>query len=120
VEWSKAKVRKERWEEEVRLLREEMKRVLQFLRWRSSWWEERRGARRTGVSRELAVGLDAYAARQAALHRDIARKFKLAWDTSAATAVRMAVREDALLMEGMAAYARAADGEVEDASHSGN
>ncbi|KAJ7027962.1 hypothetical protein C8F04DRAFT_1212258 [Mycena alexandri] len=88
VEWSKAKARKERWEEEVELLREEMKRVLRFLRWRSVWWEARRGSREQ-VSRELASGLDAYAARQAAVHRDIARKFKTAWDTSAATALNI-------------------------------
>ncbi|KAJ7711510.1 hypothetical protein B0H16DRAFT_1480294 [Mycena metata] len=87
VEWSKAKARNQRWEEEVELLREEMKRVLRFLRWRS-------------VSRELASGIEAYTARQAALHRDISRKFKTAWDTSAATAVRLAVRENTLFMEG--------------------
>ncbi|KAJ7023334.1 hypothetical protein C8F04DRAFT_1271538 [Mycena alexandri] len=86
VEWSKAKARKERWEEEVELLREEMKRVLRFLRW------------------QLASGLQAYAARQAALHRDIARKFKTAWDMSAATAVRTAIREDTVLMEAMSAF----------------
>ncbi|KAJ7749884.1 hypothetical protein B0H16DRAFT_1318981 [Mycena metata] len=103
VEWSKAKARKERWEEEVDLLREEMKCVLCFLRWRAVWWESQRGSR-TAVSRELASGLEAYAARQAVMHRDIARKFKTAWDTSAATAVRTAVREDALLMEAMSAF----------------
>ncbi|KAJ7038352.1 hypothetical protein C8F04DRAFT_1179974 [Mycena alexandri] len=103
VEWSKAKARKERWEEEVELLREEMKRVLRFLRWRAVWWEERR-ASRGNVSRELASGLQAYAARQAALHRDIARKFKTAWDMSAATAVRTAIREDTVLMEAMSAF----------------
>ncbi|KAJ7695594.1 hypothetical protein B0H16DRAFT_1485253, partial [Mycena metata] len=105
VEWSKAKARKERWEEEVELLREEMKRVLRFLRWRSVWWEARRGSR-DQVSRELTSGLDAYAARQAAMHRDIARKFKTAWDTSAATAVRTTVREDAVLMEAMTVFTR--------------
>ncbi|KAJ7705153.1 hypothetical protein B0H16DRAFT_1482433, partial [Mycena metata] len=105
VEWSKAKARKERWEEEVDLLREEMKRVLRFLQWRSVWWELRRTSREQ-VSRELASGLEAYAVRQAALHRNIARKFKTAWETSAETAVRMAVREDTLLMEGMQAFAR--------------
>ncbi|KAJ7062990.1 hypothetical protein B0H15DRAFT_794749 [Mycena belliarum] len=105
VEWSKAKARKERWEEEVLLLREEMKRVLRFLRWRSGWWEVRRSMRQTNVSPELAAGLTAYAARQAALTREIARTFKRAWDTSVATAVRMAVLEDTVLAEGMAHFA---------------
>ncbi|KAJ6455636.1 hypothetical protein C8R47DRAFT_1228133 [Mycena vitilis] len=110
VEWSKAKARKERWEEEVALLREEMKRVLRFLRWRAQWWETRRASRRAGVSPELRGGLEAYAARQAAGAREIARRFKTSWDTSAATAVRMAVRDDAALAEGMAAFAEASEG----------
>ncbi|KAJ7745301.1 hypothetical protein B0H16DRAFT_1462817 [Mycena metata] len=104
VEWSKVKARKERWEEEVELLHEEMKRVLRFLRWRALWWETWRGMRNTGVSRELAAGLQAYAARQASLHRDIARKFKAAWETSAAMAVRVAIREDNLLQQGMEVF----------------
>ncbi|KAJ7716269.1 hypothetical protein B0H16DRAFT_1339234 [Mycena metata] len=52
VEWSKAKACKERWEEEVELLREEMKRVLRFLRWRAMWWESQRGRRTGQVSQE--------------------------------------------------------------------
>ncbi|KAJ7197993.1 hypothetical protein GGX14DRAFT_374552 [Mycena pura] len=116
VEWSKAKARKERWEEEVQLLREEMKRVLRFLRWRATWWEMRRGIRRE-VSARVRAGLEAYAARQAAGTRQIARRFKTAWDTSAATAVRVAVLEDALLMESMSAFAEASqiDEEIDEA-----
>ncbi|KAJ7847056.1 hypothetical protein B0H13DRAFT_2362609 [Mycena leptocephala] len=120
IQWSKAKARKERWEEEVELLREEMKRVLRFLRWRALWWEGRRGARREGVTPALRAGLEAYAARQAALARQVARRFKTAWDASAATAVRTAVR-DAMLAESMAAFADAAEGQVAGSSNeSGN
>ncbi|KAJ7226772.1 hypothetical protein GGX14DRAFT_627021 [Mycena pura] len=71
VEWSKAKARKDRWVEEVQLLREEMKRVLRFLRWRTLWWETRRGARRDSTERGIQAGLDAYAARQAAETADM-------------------------------------------------
>ncbi|KAJ7186909.1 hypothetical protein C8R46DRAFT_1206901 [Mycena filopes] len=106
VEWSKAKARKARWEEEVELLREEMKRVLRFLRWRAQWWEERRAKRRLNVTPELRAGLEAYAARQAWLAREVARKFKRVWDASAATAVRLAVSEESVLSEGMAAFIR--------------
>ncbi|KAJ7016350.1 hypothetical protein C8F04DRAFT_1281664 [Mycena alexandri] len=105
VEWSKAKARKERWEEEVMLLREEMKRVLRFLRWRAVWWETRRATRREEVSAELRAGLEAYAARQAAGSREIARRFKSAWDASAATAVRSALQDDAILAESMGVFA---------------
>ncbi|KAJ6463803.1 hypothetical protein C8R47DRAFT_1224959 [Mycena vitilis] len=112
VEWSKTKARKERWEEEVELLREEMKRVLRFLRWRAVWWESQRSARRD-VAAEVRAGLDAYAARQAAGARQIARRFKTAWDTSAATAVRLAVRDDELLAVGMSAFVEAEGGTEE-------
>ncbi|KAJ7729518.1 hypothetical protein DFH07DRAFT_781911 [Mycena maculata] len=80
VEWSKAKAWKEQWEEEVELLREEMKCVLRFLRWHTMWWETRRATRREGVTPELLAGLQAYAARQGAIHREIAQGFKRVWD----------------------------------------
>ncbi|KAJ6478376.1 hypothetical protein C8R45DRAFT_934146 [Mycena sanguinolenta] len=100
VEWSRAKARKERWEE-VQLLREEMKRVLQFLRWRGAWWEARRATRREGVSAELWAGLD------------LSRRFKSAWDTLAAMALRMAVAEDALFMECVSPYGEDMGGDAE-------
>jgi hypothetical protein len=98
----------------VELLREEMKRVLRFLRWRAAWWEGRWSRRRERVSAALRAGLEAYAARQAAATREIARRFKRAWDTSAAMAVRMAVEGEALLAEDMAAFDAASGGEVEE------
>ncbi|KAJ7180030.1 hypothetical protein C8R43DRAFT_871280 [Mycena crocata] len=88
VEWSKAKARKERWEEEVALLEEEMRRVLRYLRWRALWWEKRRGMRTEKVSVALRAGLDAHATRHAAMCRDMGRRFKKAWDTSAEEVVR--------------------------------
>ncbi|KAJ7721966.1 hypothetical protein DFH07DRAFT_783991 [Mycena maculata] len=106
VEWSKAKARKERWEEEVELLREEMKRVLRFLWWHTMWWEIRRATRREGVTPELLAGLQAYAARQAAIHREITRGFKRVWDQSVETVVQQAVQEDVLVAEGMTTFVR--------------
>ncbi|KAJ7078641.1 hypothetical protein C8R43DRAFT_965974 [Mycena crocata] len=103
VEWSKAKARRDRWEEEVLLLREEMKHVLRFLRWRAMWWETKRGVRREQTTQQLRDGLDAYAARQAALHRTIARRYKTAWDTSAAVVVQVALQEEAWLAASRAA-----------------
>ncbi|KAJ7106119.1 hypothetical protein C8R43DRAFT_906260, partial [Mycena crocata] len=99
VEWSKAKARKERWEEEVRLLREEMRRVLRTLRWHAEWWERKRGNRSDRISWELCAGLDAYASRQAVLHRAISRRLKKAWETSREQVVRMALEEDTLFAE---------------------
>ncbi|KAJ7017149.1 hypothetical protein C8F04DRAFT_979871, partial [Mycena alexandri] len=78
VEWSKAQARKERWLEEVQLLREEMKRVLRMLRTIQGEWAERAGAR-TDVDPELAAGLKAYARRQVYVHRRIAEAFYAGW-----------------------------------------
>ncbi|KAJ7168780.1 hypothetical protein C8R46DRAFT_1218172 [Mycena filopes] len=64
VEWCRAKARKQRWEEEVLLLREEMRRVLRYLEWQAAWWLERVSAR-GNVVMPLQAGLEAYARRQA-------------------------------------------------------
>ncbi|KAJ7470067.1 hypothetical protein B0H11DRAFT_1730986 [Mycena galericulata] len=93
VEWSKAMARRDRWVEEVKKLREEMKFVLRMLRWiQSEWqiWAEQR----EDVDAELAAGLRGYAARQVAVHQRIAAGFHAGWNKSVATAVRDAVRED--------------------------
>ncbi|KAJ7173531.1 hypothetical protein C8R46DRAFT_1161384 [Mycena filopes] len=74
VEWSKALARKDRWVEEVQLLREEMKRVLRMLRTIQREWTDRVGVR-TGIDAALAGGLNAYALRQAYVHRQIAEAF---------------------------------------------
>ncbi|KAJ7716210.1 hypothetical protein B0H16DRAFT_1801736 [Mycena metata] len=94
VEWSKAKARKERWEEEVELLREEMKRVLRFFAVAGAVVGD--ATRDEEDWRIAAIGGWFGGA---------------AWDTSAATAVRVAMREDELfLQEGMSAFANIADG----------
>jgi hypothetical protein len=93
VDWSKAKARRDRWVEEVMLLREEMKRVLRMLHWEQGVWRDRATARSPGEP-ELAAGLKAYAARQTDLHHRIATGFFGEWNRSVATAVRDAVRQD--------------------------
>jgi hypothetical protein len=65
VEWVKARACALRWKEELILLEEEMRRVLVFGTWMSSWWEQQAG-RRQGLREDLAEGLAAYAAEQAA------------------------------------------------------
>ncbi|KIM71813.1 hypothetical protein PILCRDRAFT_24708, partial [Piloderma croceum F 1598] len=74
VEWAKAKVRADRWEEEVVLLDEEMRRVLEFCRWKVSWWAEQ-VPRREALPAPLAEGLKAYAAEQA----DMEHRISLSW-----------------------------------------
>ncbi|KAJ7025133.1 hypothetical protein C8F04DRAFT_968170 [Mycena alexandri] len=78
VEWSRAKARKNRWDEEVELLREEMRRVIRYLVWETARWEELavRSAGRQDVTREMRDGLRAYAAKQANMHHELCVLFQ--------------------------------------------
>ncbi|KAJ7687974.1 hypothetical protein B0H16DRAFT_1753198 [Mycena metata] len=93
VEWSKAQARKERWVEEVQLLREEMKRVLRMLRTIQGEWAER-AEKRKDIDLPLAAGLKAYALRQIYVHRRIAQTFYAGWSVSVAAAVQQVVARD--------------------------
>ncbi|KAK7032023.1 CxC2 domain-containing protein [Favolaschia claudopus] len=99
IEWSRAQARRDRWTEEVMLLREEMKRVLRFLHSRAIWWEERLVVERE-VREDVRAGLRAYAARQASTARAIARRFRSMWDTAAAEVVRAALEDEAGMVPG--------------------
>jgi hypothetical protein len=94
VEWCKARARALRWTEEVCLLLEEMRRVLQFLEWKASVWEARAttfgddgdaehntielvGSRLLLHNRQ--EGLRAYALYQAWIQRELCRKFRSLW-----------------------------------------
>ncbi|KAK6997424.1 CxC2 domain-containing protein [Favolaschia claudopus] len=100
IEWSKAKARRDRWVEEVHLLREEMKRVLRSLSYVQGQWEARRDTPRVADA-ALASGLEAYANRQIAIHRRIAASFHTGWNVSVATAVRDVVRQDGTIYDGL-------------------
>ncbi|KAJ6518235.1 hypothetical protein C8R47DRAFT_1031630 [Mycena vitilis] len=87
VEWARARARKDRWTEEVMLLREEMRRVLRYLEWQERWWRER-AALRTDWSAAVAAGAYAYAMKQAGWHRRLAGYFQTKWDIPAVAAAR--------------------------------
>ena len=74
MEWAKAKAHADRWEEEVILVDEEMRRVLEFCRWKTEWWLEQVPLRE-GLRPQLAEGLHAYAEEQA----DMERRICLSW-----------------------------------------
>lgn len=78
IEWCKSRARALRWSEEVELLREEMRRVIQFFAWQAAWWEGQ-GKRRVGESVAHAEGLQAYAGRQANLRHRMADYFRTLW-----------------------------------------
>ncbi|KAF7984577.1 hypothetical protein HWV62_13799 [Athelia sp. TMB] len=83
IEWCKSRARAMRWSEEVLLLREEMRRVIAFLSWHADWWI-RQGEGRTDIdlSPEVRQGLQAYAARQAAIRKSMATHFDSLWTTA--------------------------------------
>jgi hypothetical protein len=85
VEWAKAKARADRWEEDVILLDEEMRRVLEFCSWKARWWKERVSLREN-LPGPYAEGLCAYAAEQA----DMEQRIRTAWTTKWADARQLA------------------------------
>ena len=57
---------------------EEMRRTLQFCRWKENWWREQVSLRQLDASEHILLeGLKAYAERQAALEHSI----YVAWET---------------------------------------
>ena len=80
-EWAKSRARANRCKEEVLLLKEEMRRALVFLEWKSDWWLQRQGVRE-GLTRELDEGLRAFAVGQADLQRHLAAHFRGIWKGS--------------------------------------
>ncbi len=83
-EWVKSKARADRWNEEVQLVKEEMRRVLAFLEWKAFWWAEE-GGRVLEVRPDIADGICAYAAKQASIYHALARSFKMSWESASET-----------------------------------
>ncbi|KAF7366851.1 CxC2 domain-containing protein [Mycena sanguinolenta] len=83
VEWCKAYARVKRWREEFLLLQEEMVRCLHTLEWQAKLWDQRANpAHYTGkvaYAPTHLVGAMAFAARQAALRRKLAIRFRRLW-----------------------------------------
>jgi hypothetical protein len=79
VQWAKSRSCAKRWSEEVMLLREEMRWVLAYFEYKSTWWEERETGQGHQVSPEIAEGLRFYAQCQAQLQQDIASQFLTMW-----------------------------------------
>lgn len=82
VEWAKSFARAERWSEEVKLLAEEMRRVVAFLSWKQSWWTLQADRRKNAVKDldgDLHSGLEGYALKQADTYRRLAISFTRKW-----------------------------------------
>jgi len=69
-EWAKSQARSNRAIEEVRLLREEMRRLVEFLNWKARWWTERQTLRSSN-NKALFEGITSYAIKQARVQREL-------------------------------------------------
>ena len=78
IEWCKSRAQAMRFSEEVELLLEESRRILQFFKWQESWWIAR-AEHKKDISVMRSEGLRAYALRQAALHADLRKHFSHIW-----------------------------------------
>jgi hypothetical protein len=65
TEWAQTRARMCRWKEELLIIQEEMRRVLAFFGWKSSWWLEQAN-RRLNVESSVQSGVVAYAHKQSA------------------------------------------------------
>jgi hypothetical protein len=78
VEWAKSKARADRWQEEITLLTEEMRRVLRYFEWKASWWRTQQD-RRSQASVDVRDGVAAYAQKQTTVVNKLARSFASKW-----------------------------------------
>lgn len=78
VEWAKAMAHSDRWKKEILLLTEEMRRVIQYLHWKSWWWSYQ-GHLRNTASDDINKGAIAYAAKQSDIWSSLATSFAARW-----------------------------------------
>ncbi|KAG6808449.1 hypothetical protein H0H92_004083 [Tricholoma furcatifolium] len=80
VDWAKAQARLLRWEEEVELIQEEMRRVVTYLLWQADWWRLKvAGAHGVTSDPSLWSGLGAYAESQADMFDSLAASSAACW-----------------------------------------
>ncbi|KAF7317925.1 CxC2 domain-containing protein [Mycena kentingensis (nom. inval.)] len=97
VEWSKAYARVRRWREEVRILAEEWRRLPLLFAYEERQWSNRAAGVEVGkMDVEQAEGLVAYAAKQADVYRNLARR---AEQTRTAPRLRRGQRRSAVVRE---------------------
>lgn len=88
-EWARSYSRHQRWGEDVVLLVEEMRRVVEYLDNKAKWWRlqsHRRRDKSPNTRTDILQGLSAYADRQAALMKGLAQSFACRWHTMLANA----------------------------------
>jgi hypothetical protein len=80
TEWAKSRARTNRCKEEVMLLKEEMRRVGEFLNWKVRWWRDREEWRKDADG-ALLEGLRGYGRKQSILQKSLADEFLRIWQS---------------------------------------
>ncbi|KAJ7720502.1 hypothetical protein B0H14DRAFT_3098545 [Mycena olivaceomarginata] len=79
IKWAKTRARAWRWTEEVDLVEEEMRRVLEFHNWKAQWWMTLVSEHPGVTDENLREGLAAYAERQSQIQLDLRQRFATNW-----------------------------------------
>lgn len=78
IEWSKARARMRRWNEELLIIQEEMRRAIVYHMWKAAWWRER-SSLRDHMDQTIASGVSGYAYKQAAICSRMAERCAVYW-----------------------------------------
>ena len=101
------------------LLKEEMRRVRQYLEWKAGWWLSRSDGW-DGLDDSIANGVKAYALRQRRIQQDLSTAFTQLWDQPLALCEHtedVGAGEDTAVNQGLSAIAdRLADSDDSDDS----
>ena len=79
IEWAKSHARTQRWSEEMVLVIEEMRWVIQYLDWKALWWHSQGTVRSSTARPDILSGLIAYTECQADLMVNLAKSFASLW-----------------------------------------
>ena len=80
--WARCQARAERYEEEVELTIEEMRRTLEFFKWKSQWWlalQDSRASSPEPPDPQVVHGLRAYAHRQSSIYSSLVTTYINHW-----------------------------------------
>ncbi|KAF6747236.1 hypothetical protein DFP72DRAFT_821976 [Ephemerocybe angulata] len=80
VEFLKSRARANRWGEEVTLLEEEMRRTIEFFKYKAEWWTSRQGSTIGGSSLDYVEGFSAYALSQRTVYDTLRLECERRWE----------------------------------------
>ncbi|KAG6825043.1 hypothetical protein H0H92_005019, partial [Tricholoma furcatifolium] len=79
IDWAKGMARLSRWEEEVDLVLEEMRRVIVYFGWQAAWWRAKGESVNKTMDPSLRSGLLGYAERQANMFDQLGTSCAICW-----------------------------------------